>query len=702
MKVVKVMNESNRFVYKVKNLSCSNCALKIEQKISELDNVQEVYLDLINNKLTISTTLDNKDILRKVNKIASSIEPGTKINEEIDSDEGNSKLKLIRLLSGFILFLIAYINLFANVTLYLYIISYLLVGTTVIFKAIRNIFKGNFFDENFLMMIATFAAFYIKSYEEAVVVMLFYEIGEYLQDVALNNSRRSIKKLIDIKPRYANRKVGDLLNTVEPETVKVNDIIVVKPGEQIPLDGIIISGNSDVDTSQLTGEALPKSVTVNDEVLAGFINYHGLLEIKVTKPYEDTQVNKILALVEEAQSKKAPVERFITRFAKYYTPVVIFLAVLIVILPMFFMDNYQFNDYLYRGAIFLIVACPCALVISIPLSMFGGIGRASKEGILVKGGNYLDLINKVGIIVFDKTGTLTKGNFVVTNVYAYDFELDELIEKTILVESFSNHAIGKAIVNYRNIKLVKERVTDYQEIFGKGIKARVDNEEIIIGNERLMKENEIDIPIIDVSGTIVYVAIKKKYRGYFIIEDEIKKEAKESIVDLKNNGISQTIILSGDNEKVTEEVRKKLNIDKAYANLLPEDKLNILQEIKQKYPQSLVMFVGDGVNDTLVITSADIGVAMGGLGSDAAIEASDCVIMNDDISKLVSLTKISRKTKMKIWQNIILALGVKFIVLALGAFGLSTMWMAIFSDVGVALLAVLNSIMILKLGLSPK
>lgn len=697
MKVVKVMKQSNRYTYNIKNLTCSNCAMKIENKINDLEDVSEVYLDLVNNKLAVTSTSENKVILSKVKKIASSIEPGTKITEELDDEEVSSKFVIIRIVISLIVFLLAYLNVFSEISLYLYLISYVIVGIDVIYKALRNIIKGNFFDENFLMMLATFAAIYIKSYEEAVAVMLLYEVGEYLQDLAVNKSRKSIKKLLDIKPKFANLKINNKIQKVNPEIVKVNEIIIVKPGEQIPLDGVIVEGSSSVDTSQLTGESIPKNITVGDEVLAGFINYQGLLEIRVTKLYSDSSVNKILELVQNAQSKKANVERFITRFARIYTPIVILLALLTVFIPMLFVENYQFNDYLYRGAIFLVVSCPCALVISIPLSMFGGIGASSKHGILVKGGNYLDLISKVGIIVFDKTGTLTKGNFAVTKVVSENISEEELIEKTILAESLSNHAIGKAIVNYRSFNIDKDRITKYEEIFGKGIITTIDDEEIIVGNKNLMLEKGIEIPSVNDIGTIVYVAIEKIYHGYFIIEDEIKVEAKETIEKLKTLGISQTIILTGDNLEVGEYVKQKLKIDKIYANLLPENKQSILQEIKKEFPNNLVMFVGDGVNDTPVLTESDIGVAMGALGSDAAIEVSDIVIMNDDLNKLVVLNKISRKTKTKIWQNISLALGIKFLVLGLSAFGLASMWMAIFSDVGVALLAVLNSIMILRI-----
>lgn len=691
------MKPINQYTYDIKNLSCANCAAKIENKIRNLTEVSEINIDFINNKLNITSSANNRELLRQINHIANKIEPGTKISEVSNNEsKNNHKITILRLICGFLLLIIGYLEVFPEI---LFLVAYIIVGIDVLFKAVRNIIRGSFFDENFLMMIATFAAIYIKSYEEAIAVMLFYETGELLQDLAVDRSRKSIKKLIDITPKYANIKQGETLKQVRPEIVKIDDIIIVKPGEKIPLDGIILGGESSVDTSQLTGEKNPKYVETNDEVLAGYINYNGLLKIKVTKLYVNSAVNKILELVQNAQSKKAKVERFITRFARIYTPIVIFLALLTVLLPMLFVDNYSFNEYLYRGAIFLVVSCPCALVISIPLSMFGGIGAASKQGILIKGGNYLDLINKVGIIVFDKTGTLTKGEFVVTKVVSYMDET-EIINKAIIAESLSNHPLAKAIVNYREVN-TKNTVTSFSEVFGKGVKAIIDNEEVLVGNSKLLTDNKIDFNEVSEIGTIVYIAINKKYRGYFVINDEVKSEAKKAITDLKKQGISRTIILTGDNDKVSESVRKELGIDEVYANLLPEDKLTILEQLKEKYDNSKIMFVGDGVNDTPVLTQADIGVAMGGLGSDAALEVSDCIIMNDNLHKLVTMRKLSALTKRKIWQNITLALGVKIIVLFLSAFGLTTMWMAVFSDVGVALLAVLNSIMILRFDEKP-
>ncbi|QVK19536.1 cadmium-translocating P-type ATPase [Mycoplasmatota bacterium] len=683
--------------YNIKNLNCPGCALKIEKKIKELDCVSFASIDLVNNKLSITSSSETIDILKTINQIVDRIEPGTKITEVVEETEEGRKVNLISIISGFILFLLAYFNLFTeNITTVLFIVSYAFVGYKVIYKAFKNISRGNLFDENFLMVMATFAAVYVKSYPEAVAVMLFYEIGEFFQDLALNRSRKSIKELIDIQPKFAHLKQDNQLSKVEPSEVKVNDIIIVKPGEKIPLDGIIIEGQSSVDSSQLTGESIPKNVEVDDEVLAGFINYNGLLTIKVTKKYEDTAVNKILELVQNAQSKKAKVEKFITKFAKIYTPIVILLAVLTVLLPMFFVPTYQFDEYLYRGAIFLVVSCPCALVISIPLSIFGGIGASSKQGILIKGGNYLDVIRNVGIVVFDKTGTLTKGNFVVTKVIPLKNNLEKMVERTIYAESLSNHAISKAIVKYQSLTIDQSKIKSFEEIFGRGVHAVIENDDVLAGNAKLMIDNHISFSEVNEVGTIVYVAINHTYVGYFVIEDEIKQEAKNTIHQLKKLGVSKTLMLTGDSQKVAEHVGNALSIDRIHANLLPEDKLQILESLKAENSNTCVMFVGDGVNDTPVMTLSDVGVAMGALGSDAAIETSDVVIMNDDLSKLIDAKKLAHITHKKVWQNITFALGVKFFVLALSAFGLANMWEAVFADVGVTLLAVLNSILILK------
>ncbi len=699
VKVVKVMNKNKkRHKYDIKNINCANCAAKIEKRIRELDEVSDVNLDFVNKKLTI--TSNNDDLLGKLNEIAHKIEPGTKITEEnVIDDNKNNRLRILKIIIGFCLFFLAltfeHYEIYKTSTVILFIVSYAVIGFGVIYKAFFNIKKGNFFDENFLMTIATLAAVYVKSYPEAVAVMLFYEVGELFQDLAVDRSRKSIKKLIDIQPKYANVLRNDKFVKVSPDEVDIGETIIIKPGEKIPLDGIIVKGASSVDTSQLTGESIPKVIQIGDEVLAGFINFNGLLEIKVTKMYRDSAVSKILELVENAQSKKARAEKLITKFARIYTPIVILAAVLVVILPILFVKNYDFNDYLYRGAIFLVVSCPCALVISIPLSIFGGIGASSRQGILIKGGNYLDVIRRTGIIVFDKTGTLTKGNFVVTKVVEFGIDKDELIKKTIMAEKNSGHAIAKAIVSYAKIDIDQGKIKKFEEFFGKGIYVNIDDEDILVGNAKLMNEFKIEYTEAKEVGTIVYVAINNHFKGYFVINDEIKPEAQKTIAYLKKSGM-KTLMLTGDSNEVAQYVGKELAIDEVYANLLPEDKMTIMNKIKKEYPNKSVMFVGDGINDTPVLTASDVGVAMGGLGSDAAIETSDVVIMNDDLNKLISAKALAQLTHRKIWQNIILALGVKSIVLILGAIGLATMWMAVFSDVGVALLAVFNSILILR------
>lgn len=704
---MKVLNQETKVTYEVQNLSCANCAKKIEKHINEIDGVSEASIDIINKRLTISTNKStNVNLLNEMNKIADAIEPGTRFVEmkkhfSEHEEETEEKKIIIRLILGGILFVLGYIlehfNLYSVAQITLFIISYVIIGYEVIYKALKNLIRGNLFDENFLMTIATFAAIYVQSYPEAVAVMLFYEVGEYFQDRAIDRSRKSIRELVAIQPKVAYVKQGNVIKEVHPSEVKVNDIIVIKPGDLVPLDGIVLSGTSEVDTSKLTGESLPRTVEPNSEILAGFINYNGLLEVKVTKLYEDSAVSKILELVENAQSKKAKVEKWITKFARIYTPIVILLAILITVLPIAFVSDYDFNEYLYRGATFLVVSCPCALVISIPLSIFGGIGASSREGILIKGGNYLEILRQAKVIVFDKTGTITKGNFVVTKVMAYDYDENELINLTVRAEKLSNHAIGKAIAMYKEVDQEEYKVEEYEEIFGKGIKARINNLDILIGNKELLLSNNIEvINNVQESGTIIYVAINGKFVGYFVISDEIKVEAKEAIRLLKKDGIETSIMLTGDNLTQASSVAKLVGIDKVFAELLPEDKLTILEQLKQENPDKYFIYVGDGVNDTPVLTASDIGISMGALGSDAAIETSDIVIMNDNLKKLYTARQIAKLTNKKIWQNIIFALAVKILVLILSSIGYATMWMAVFSDVGVALLAILNSVLILR------
>ena len=589
-------------------------------------------------------------------------------------------------------------NVLHIVQIILYIISYLIVGFEVVKKAIINISHGEFFDENFLMSIATIGAFAIQEYPEAVAVMLFYQLGEYFQSYAVKKSRKSIASLMDIRPDYANLKVDDKIEKVSPEQIKIGNIIVVKPGEKVPLDGIVLKGSSMLDTSALTGESVPREVKANDKILSGCINLNGILEIKVEKEYGESTVSKILDLVENATNKKAKTENFITKFSKYYTPIVVVLALIIAFIPPI-VTKTNMLDWIYRALTFLVVSYPCALVISVPLSFFSGIGAASKKGILVKGSNYLELLAKTEIAVFDKTGTLTKGVFEVQKIENKEhIDKKELLELAAYCESYSNHPISISIQKAYGEEIDKKRIIDSKEISGKGIISKIDNKEIACGNIKLMNElNITNIDQIDDIGTCVYVAIDKKYAGYILISDNIKDDSNEAITKLKQAGVKRTIMLTGDNKNVAEKVNRKLGLDEVYSELLPIDKVNKLEEIlKSKNDDVKLAFVGDGINDAPVLARADIGIAMGGLGSDAAIEAADIVIMTDEPSKIATAIKISRKTLKIVYQNISFALIVKIGVLVLSAFGLASMWAAVFADVGVTVLAILNSFRALR------
>ena len=609
------------------------------------------------------------------------------------------KKDLIKIIISFILFVIALVVPFQNIWVnkIIYVISYLIVGLEIILKAIRNIIRGKVFDEHFLMSIATIGAFIIGEFPEAVAVMLFYQIGELFQSYAVDKSRKSIVALMDIRPDYANiKKDGDIVK-VDPDNVKIDDIIVVKPGEKVPLDGIVIKGNSYVDTKALTGESVPRKIEQNDEILSGFINQKGVLEIKVTKEFENSTVSKILDLVENASSKKSKSENFITKFAKYYTPIVVIIALIIAFVPPFILNMGEFNDFLYRALTFLVVSCPCALVISIPLGFFGGIGGASKLGILVKGSNYLEALQKAEIVVFDKTGTLTKGVFEVQEINSFDIKKEKLLEYATYAEYYSNHPISISLKNKYNKKIDKERIKDIKELSGNGIVAIIDSTEVIIGNKKIMNNFNIKYEEVEKQGTILYIAIDKKYVGYIVISDKIKDDAKDTIKGLKKNNIKKTVMLTGDIKKVGESVAKEIDIDEVYTELLPDDKVKKVEKLlKEKSEKSKLVFVGDGINDAPVLAMSDIGIAMGGLGSDAAIEAADIVIMNDEISKILTAIKISKKTMKIVVENIVFAIGVKVIVLILAAFGISTMWEAVFADVGVSVIAILNSLRMLN------
>ena len=617
------------------------------------------------------------------------------------------KKDLIKIIFSFVIFLVAILISFESdlINKILYLIAYLIVGLEIVIKAIKNIFKGNVFDEHFLMAIATIGAIAIGEYPEAVAVMLFYQIGELFQDYAVDKSRKSIASLMDIRPDVAYVSKNGKIEKLSPEDVKIWETIVVKPGEKVPLDGKIIEGRSMVDTSALTGEAVPVEVNVGDNILSGTINKNGLLTIKVEKEFGESTVSKILDLVENASSRKSKSENFITKFAKYYTPIVVIIAIILAIIPPFLLNLGEFREWLYRALTFLVVSCPCALVISIPLGFFGGIGGASKKGILVKGSNYLEALSNTEIVVFDKTGTLTKGVFEVQKIEPVDISKEELLKYTTYAEYNSNHPISVSLKNaYKKMisdknqeEIDTSKIISVEEFAGMGVLANIDRKEVLVGNEKLMKEKNIEYTYCDEIGTIIYVAIDSKYSGYILISDEIKEDSKYAIENLKKNNIRKTVMLTGDKEKPGKVVAEKLGLDEVYTELLPDGKVKKVEELmKEKSEKGKLVFVGDGINDAPVLALSDIGIAMGGLGSDSAIEAADIVIMTDEPSKIVTAIKTSKKTMKIVKQNIIFAITVKILVLILTAFGIGNMWQAVFADVGVSVLAVINSLRALK------
>lgn len=687
-------------------LNCANCANKIEKMANNINGVNSANLDFMNKKLKVEIDINGNSelVVKEIKGIVDKIEPDVKVLEanyehSHDHIHGHGELSMkniVRLAIGAILFIFGIISKENTILeLSLFVASYFIVGTDILIRAGKNIVRGQVFDENFLMALATIGAFLVGQYPEAVAVMLFYQIGELLQDLAVNRSRKSIKSLMDIRPDYANLKTDGDIRRVNPVDVHIGDIIIVKPGEKVPLDGIVVSGSSMVDTSNITGETVPRTAKVGDEVLSGFVNNSGLLTMEVSKEYGESTVSKILDLVENASSKKAPTENFITKFARYYTPIVVISAIVIAFIPPLFIGS-NLKDWVYRALIFLVISCPCALVISVPLGFFGGIGGASKSGILVKGGNYLEGLNEVDTIVFDKTGTLTKGVFRVTDIESMAGDKEDVLKVAAYAESFSNHPIGKSIVDAYGKEIDREEVENYKEVSGKGVKAKIFGDDVLVGNYRLFQDENIDITKKDTIGTIVYVAKNGDYVGNITISDEIKDDSREAIKELKNLGIKNTIMLTGDNKQIAHKVGKTLEVDEVYGELLPQDKVKIIEKIMKDKKEGKVAFVGDGVNDAPVLARADIGIAMGGLGSDAAIEASDIVIMTDEPTKLITGIKIAKRTNRIVTQNIIFALGVKLIVLILGAFGVATMWQAVFADVGVSVIAVLNSTRALK------
>lgn len=688
-------------------LDCANCAQKIETAVRGIAGVKTASVDFAAQRLTLEAA-DKKNlpaILRAVSQTVMSLEPGVKISysqrktEMPESRSLREKLSLSGQIVGAVLFVIALVfTLPKSAEFVICLVAYLLAGWEVLLKSAKNIAKGRVFDENFLMSVATLGAFAIGEYPEGVAVMLFYQVGELLQGLAVNRSRKSISALMDIRPDYANRKAGDEIFKVSPEEVEIGDLIVVKPGEKIPLDGRVTEGSSSLDTSALTGESLPRDVGPGSEVLSGMVNRSGLITVEVTKEFGESAVSKILDLVQNAGSRKAPAENFITKFARYYTPAVVFAALALSVIPPLFLAGMPFEQWISRGLIFLVVSCPCALVVSIPLSFFGGIGAASKKGILIKGGNYLEALNKVDTVVFDKTGTLTKGNFKVTEIKtANGFERDELLEIAALAEHYSTHPIAVSVREAYGKPIDMQRIADYEERPGQGIRVKIDGKTVLAGNEKLMDAEKIHWIKENAPGTVIHIAIAGAYAGCLVISDEIKPDSREAIRRLKVAGTRRTAMLTGDSRAAGEKVGRELELDTVYTELLPGQKVERMESLAKEIPAGRkLVFVGDGINDAPVLARADIGVAMGGLGSDAAIEAADVVLMTDEPGRLVDAILIAKRTRRIVWQNIVFALGVKAIFLVLGAFGVATMWEAVFGDVGVTVIAVLNAVRAMK------
>ena len=734
------MGNDRTFKLTLSGLDCANCANKIEDRVNRLELVEEANLNFSTSQLTvlIKESALKTDVITEIKRIVKQLEPHVVVEERVstqvvhkssccggscsshteshhgqaghshehshktlDNESSSKVFSFIKenawLLLGVIIFLA--IHTFKPVGILevvLYGVSYLLIGGKVLLTAFRNITRGEIFDENFLMMVATVGAFAIGEYPEAIAVMLFYEIGELFQSYAVNRSRKSISSLLDIRADHANLVTESGTKEVAPEAVSIGDLIVIKPGERVPLDGEIIEGECYLDTSALTGESIPRLVSVGEEILAGCINTNALVKVRVTKVAGESTVARILELVENASSKKAQTEKFITKFARVYTPIVVLLAVLIAIIPPF-VFQVNFSTWLYRSLSFLVVSCPCALVVSIPLGFFAGLGGASKQGVLVKGGNYLEALNHVETVVFDKTGTLTKGVFKVSQIKPVNMNEAEFIELAAYAESQSTHPIAKSIVDAYTQVIDTTVLSQYEEIAGHGVKVFVGDKEVLIGNAKLMQRANIGTANVDAVGTIIHMAVDQIYVGYMVIADEIKENSKAAIAKLKQLGVSKVVMLTGDHEGVAKKVAAELGVDEVYAGLLPHQKVEHVEEIlAHKTKDKNIVFVGDGMNDAPVLARADIGVAMGGIGSDAAIEAADVVLMEDDPMALVKAINKAKQTSMILYQNIIFALGVKILVMILVACGLATMWAAVFADVGVTILAVMNSTRALK------
>ena len=716
---VKVSEQTDSYVtkkYLLKGLDCPNCSAKIEKKVGELEGVALSEVNLMKQTLTVSMDHNKAaSMLDMVTTIVHSHEPDVEVSEQkadisvapdkkektpVYSDD--DKKLTIRLISGAVIYAVGMgLTLFGHVSLPVelgvLIVAYIILGWDVVWQAVKNITRGQIFDEHFLMSLSTIGAFAIGEYPEAVAVMLFYQVGEFFQSLAVKRSRKSISDLMDIRPDSATvRRNGELV-VVAPETVSIGELIVVKPGEKIPLDGIVTEGESMLDTRALTGESVPRSIRKGEEALSGCVNQSGVLTIKVTKSFGESTVTKIIDLVENASSRKAPTENFITTFARYYTPIVVGMAAILAIIPPVILGG-GWSEWLRRGFVFLIVSCPCALVISIPLTFFGGIGAASKRGVLVKGSNYLEALNKVSVVVFDKTGTLTKGVFKVVDITVeFGFTKEQVLEYAAQAESYSNHPIAKSIQEAFGKTIDQSVLSGYEEISGHGIRVLIGGKRVLAGNSKLMDSEKVSYAACQSAGTKVYIAVDGRYAGCIVIADEVKDDSQNAIASLKKIGVEKTVMLTGDDEKIGKAVAEQLGLDEYYAQLLPDQKVEKLEYLDQhKTKGSKLAFVGDGINDAPVLARADVGIAMGGLGSDAAIEAADVVLMTDEPSKLVDAIDVAKATKRIVMQNIIIALGIKSVFLILGALGIAGMWEAVFGDVGVTIIAVLNAMRILK------
>jgi len=695
--------------YFLKGLNCADCAAKIERSVIKLDGIISASVSFATSTLQID--IDNEftgDIQKMIENTVHQHEPDVFVvdktlpKKETGSDE-KGKWKIVRLIGGAVV--LASGLLFSNLNentynpLVIFLFAYILLGGEIVLRALKNIVRGKIFDENFLMAIATIGAFAIGETAEAVGVMLFYQVGEFFQELAVRKSKKSIASLMDIRPDYANLKRDGIITKAAPDTVGIGDIIVVKPGEKIPLDGIVVEGESMLDTKALTGESVPRRASVSDAVLSGCVNQNGLLTIEVTQTFGESTVSKIIDLVENAASKKAPTENFITKFARYYTPVVVSLALLIAVIPTLLLGG-LWSDWLSRALIFLVISCPCALVISIPLGFFGGIGGASRKGILIKGSNYLEALNRLDIVVFDKTGTLTKGVFKVTEIHpANGFNENDLLEAAAKAEAFSNHPIALSILQEYGREVDNSGLSEHAEIAGHGVSTNADGRIIHAGNKKLMESIGVTFEETRSIGTKIYVAVEGVFAGCIVISDEIKPDSRDTITALKSMGVRKIVMLTGDDPQIAEAIAFELKPDEYCGGLLPYEKVEQVERLnKQKRPKCKLAFVGDGINDAPVLAMADVGVAMGGLGSDSAIEAADVVLMTDEPSKLTEAVSIARFTKRIIWQNIIFALVIKASFLVLGALGAATMWEAVFADVGVALLAVFNAMRIMRKG----